>query len=68
MCCQITRVLKKRLFSSIFEMNGTLIDVVNQYNVEKRLKSLNDKTLAQYVKETKNISIYNVSLSKTKYE
>lgn len=51
------QVLKKYLFSSIFEMDGKLIDFVNQYNFEKRLKSLNYKTPAQYLKETKSISI-----------
>lgn len=54
------RVLKKYLFSSIFEMNGKLIDFVNRYNLEKRLKSLNYKTPAQYLKETKNISIQRI--------
>lgn len=54
------RVLKKYLFSSIFEMNGKLIDFVNQYNLEKRLKSLNYKTPAQYLKEAKNISIQRI--------
>lgn len=54
------RVLKKYLFSSIFQMNGKLIEFVNHYNFEKRLKSLNYKTPAQYLKETKNISIQRI--------
>ena len=54
------KVLKKYLFSSIFEMNGKLIDFVNRYNMEKRLKSLNYKTPAQYLKEAKNISIQRI--------
>jgi transposase InsO family protein len=54
------QVLKKYLFSSIFEMNGKLLEFVNQYNLEKRLKSLNYKTPAQYLKETKNISIQRI--------
>lgn len=54
------RVLKKYLFSSIFKMNGKLIEFVNRYNFEKRLKSLNYKTPAQYLKEAKNISIQRI--------
>lgn len=54
------RVLKKYLFSSIFEMNGKLLEFVNKYNFEKRLKSLNYKTPAQYLKEAKNISIQRI--------
>lgn len=54
------KVLKRYLFSSIFEMNGKLIDFVNRYNMEKRLKSLNYKTPAQYLKEAKNISIQRI--------
>ena len=54
------QVLKRYLFSSIFDMNGKLIDFVNRYNFEKRLKSLNYKTPAQYIKETKNISLQRI--------
>lgn len=54
------QVLKRYLFCNIFEMNGKLIDFVNLYNFEKRLKSLNYKTPAQYVKEMKNISIQRI--------
>lgn len=54
------RVLKRFLFSSIFEMNGKLVEFVNRYNFEKRLKSLNYKTPAQYLKEAKNISIQRI--------
>jgi len=49
------QVLRKYLFSSIFEMNGQLIEFVNRYNQEKRLKSLNYITPAQYLREKKNI-------------
>ena len=48
------QVLRKYLFSSIFEMNGQLIEFVNRYNLEKRLKSLNYVTPAQYLREKKN--------------
>ena len=54
------QVLRRFLFSGIFEMNGKLIDFVNRYNFEKRLKSLNYKTPAQYLKETKNISVQRI--------
>ena len=54
------QVLKKYLFSSIFEMNGKLIEFINRYNMEKRLKSLNYKTPAQYLRETKNIILQRI--------
>src|SRR3989344_2543936 len=54
------QVLKKYLFSSIFDMNGKLIEFVNRYNFEKRLKSINYKTPAQYIKEAKNISLQRI--------
>lgn len=54
------QVLKKYLFSSIFEMDNKLIEFVNCYNFEKRLKSLNYKTPLQYLKEKKNISIQRI--------
>lgn len=54
------QVLKKYLFSSIFEMNGKLIEFVNSYNMEKRLKSLNYKTPAQFLKEQKNITLQRI--------
>ncbi|MCL0096871.1 integrase core domain-containing protein [Thermodesulfovibrionales bacterium] len=49
------QVLIKYRFCSIFEMNGRLIEFINRYNLEKRLKSLNYKTPAQYLKEQKDI-------------
>lgn len=54
------QVLRKYLFSSIFEMNGKLIQFVNHYNHQKRLKSLNYKTPAQYLKEEKNINLQRI--------
>ena len=51
------RVLTKYRFCSIFEMNGKLIEFINHYNFEKRLKSLNYKTPAQYLKEQKDITL-----------
>ena len=51
------QVLDKYLFSSIFEMNGQLVEFVNRYNQEKRLKSLNYVTPAQYLREKRNIML-----------
>ena len=56
-------VLKKYLFSSIFEMEEKIIKFVNEYNFEKKLKSLNYKTPEQFLKEKKDLIMsYNVSL------
>jgi len=49
------KVLDRQMFSSIFEMEGKLIEFVNMYNLEKRLKSLNYKTPALNLKENNNI-------------
>ncbi len=49
------KVLDRQMFSSIFEMEGKLIEFVNKYNLEKRLKSLNYKTPALNLKENNNI-------------
>lgn len=54
------QVLQKYLFFSIFEMNGKLIEFVNRYNLEKRLKSLNYKTPAHYLKEEKDIILQRI--------
>ena len=40
----------------MFEMNGKLIEFINRYNFEKRLKSLSYKTPAQSLKEQKDIT------------
>ncbi len=37
--------------NSIFEMKEKVINFVNKYNFEKRLKSLNHKTPEQFLKE-----------------
>ena len=49
-------VLKKYLFSSIFEMEEKIIKFVNEYNFEKKLKSLNYKTPEQFLKEKKGFN------------
>ncbi|TSC93124.1 MAG: hypothetical protein CEN89_239 [Candidatus Berkelbacteria bacterium Licking1014_7] len=38
-------------------MKGKLVEFVNDYNQNKRLKSLNYKTPTQYLKENKNIAL-----------
>ena len=53
-------VLTKYRFSSIFELTGKLLEFVDDYNHNKRLKSLNYKTPAQYLKEEKNISLQHI--------
>lgn len=54
------KVLKKYLFYSIFELNGKLLEFIDDYNRNKRLKRLNYKTPAQYLKETKNITLQRI--------
>jgi len=54
------QVLTKYLFQSIFDLNGKLLEFVDDYNQNKRLKSLNYKTPAQYLKERKNISLQRI--------
>ncbi|MCX7880958.1 MAG: integrase core domain-containing protein, partial [Patescibacteria group bacterium] len=54
------KVLTKYRFSNIFELNNKLIEFVDNYNHNKRLKSLNYKTPAQYLKETKDIILQRI--------
>lgn len=54
------RVLTKYRFSSIFELNSKLLEFVDDYNQNKRLKSLNYKTPSQYLRETKNIILQRI--------
>ena len=51
------KVLKKYLFSSIFDLQDKLLEFINDYNFNTRLKSLNYKTPAQYLKDVKGIDI-----------
>jgi len=51
------KVLDRQMFCSIFEMEGKLIEFVNKYNLEKRLKSLNYKSPAVYLKENNNFNL-----------
>ena len=44
------KVLDRQMFCSIFEMEVKLIEFVNKYNLEKRLKSINYKSPAVYLK------------------
>jgi len=50
-------VLRKFRFSSIFELREKLLSFVDEYNHNKRLRSLNYKTPAEYLKETKQVTL-----------
>lgn len=54
------QLLKKYRFSSIFELNHKLLKFVDDYNQNKTLKSLNYKTPAQYLKDTKGIILKSI--------
>jgi len=54
------KVLTKYCFRSIIEMNGKLIEFINEYNMTKRIKKLNYKTPAQYLKEEKGITLQRI--------
>ena len=41
-------------------MNGKLIEFVNDYNMNKRLRSLNYKTPTEYLKEKKDITLQRI--------
>ena len=53
-------VLTKYLFQSIFEMMGKLVEFVDGYNHNKRLRSLGYRTPAQYLKEEKKITLQRI--------
>jgi transposase InsO family protein len=53
-------VLTKYRFQTVFELNGKLLEFVDDYNQNKRLKSLDYKTPAQYLKEQKNITLQRI--------
>ena len=54
------KILTKYFFESIFEMMGKLLEFVDDYNQNTRLKSLNYKTPAQYLREKKNITLQRI--------
>lgn len=49
------KVLRKYIFSSIFEMRKKLTEFINDYNFKKRLRCLNYKTPAEYLKDKQGI-------------
>jgi transposase InsO family protein len=53
-------VLKKYRFQDILEMEQKTVEFINQYNLEKRLKSLNYKTPNDFLKEKKNVSVQRI--------
>ncbi len=54
------KLLTKYRFQSIIELNDKLILFVDDYNMNKRLKSLNYKTPMQYLKENKDITLQRI--------
>lgn len=54
------KVLKKYRFSSIFELKEKLLNFIDDYNHNTRLKTLNYKTPAEYLKETKDIILQRI--------
>jgi len=54
------KILTRYQFQTIFEMMGKVIEFVDDYNQNTRLKSLNYKTPAQYLKEERNIVIQRI--------
>lgn len=54
------RVLTRYQFQSIFELNGRLLEFVDDYNQNKRLRKLNYLTPAQYLKEKKGITLQRI--------
>ena len=54
------KVLTKYMFQSIFEMMDKLIEFVDDYNHNTRLRKLGYKTPAQYLKEEKEIIIQRI--------
>ena len=49
--------MTKYRFESIFELNDKLLELIDDYNQNKRLRKLDYKTPSQYLKETKNIEL-----------
>jgi transposase-like protein/transposase len=54
------KVLKKYMFSTIFELDDKLLSFVDHYNHNTRLRKLNYKTPAEYLKETKGITLQRI--------
>ena len=54
------KILTKYMFQSIFEMMDKLMEFVDDYNHNTRLRSLKYKTPAQYLKEEKEIIIQRI--------
>lgn len=50
------KVFKKNLFQTIFDLEGKVLDYIDNYNHNIRLKSINYKTPNQYLEEHKNLA------------
>jgi len=53
-------LLTKYRFQSIFELNNRLLEFVDDYNHNKKIKSLGYKTPSQYLMQTKNIILQRI--------
>lgn len=53
-------VIRRYLFENEYDLRDKLICYLNKYNFEVKLKQLNYKTPADYLKQTKNISIQRI--------
>lgn len=53
-------VLTRYQFQSIFELNGKLLEFIDGYNQEKRLRKLNYLTPAQFLKDKKGITLQRI--------
>ncbi|MBU1778370.1 integrase core domain-containing protein, partial [Patescibacteria group bacterium] len=50
------KVFKKNLFQTVFDLEGKVLDYIDNYNHNIRLKSINYKTPNQYLEEHKNLA------------
>jgi len=55
-----TNVIRRHLFEDVADLKLKLITYLNKYNFEVKLKQLNYKTPADYLKQTKNLSIQRI--------
>ena len=51
------KILKKYLFQTIFALEDKVLDYIDDYNHNIKLKSINYKTPEQYLKEHKNLTV-----------
>lgn len=54
------KVFRRYLFEDVDDLKGKLLVYLNRYNFEVKLKQLNYKTPADYLKQTKSLSIQRI--------